>query len=162
MFQSPQPFPAVEPNVSRGRILLVDDGADMRTILTMVLKSRGFDVTTAEDGLDGYNKAIELLPDVVLTDYQMPVMNGIEGARLIRENPATASTPIVIQSGYDAATLRQEASKVGINAFLCKPVPTAELVRVIESMVALKREHDAERAALPALTDQPRSSPQPR
>ena len=102
------------------RILVVDDESHILHVLSLKLRNSGFIVDTAVDGEDALHQVAAMPPDLVITDLQMPYVNGIELCRAMIDNPATADIPVIILTargyalGSEAATLsnvRQVVSK---------------------------------------------------
>ena len=117
------------------KVLVADDTLTNRTLTARILEKRGHEVTGVENGA----AAIELLTqedfDVVIMDIQMPVMGGIEAARIIRgaDSPVRRpGIPIVAVSAYGGTDGKEECLKAGMNAFLAKPVPADTLARTCE------------------------------
>lgn len=110
-------------------MLVVDDDASLRRVLTDLLADEGYDVVTASDGLAALESAREQPPAVILLDYQMPRCDGRQFATLYRQLPGPHA-PIVLLTA--AATVRQRAAEVGADAFLGKPFDLQRLYEVIE------------------------------
>lgn len=91
----------------------------------------GFDVSEARDGLEGVRCAQAVHPDVVLMDVAMPRMDGLEATRRIKENPDTASVPVLILSAFTTHQDRQRALEAGAAEFLAKPCDPETLARRI-------------------------------
>ena len=112
------------------RVLLVDDSTTMRAFAVAALEAEGFHVTTAGSGFE----ALKLLPrgrfDLIITDVNMPDINGLELTRLVRENPAHAKVPLVIISTDGGARDRERGLKLGASAYLVKPFAPEALVEV--------------------------------
>ena len=115
---------------------MVDDSLTMRKVLSRVLEREGFDVVTANDGMDGIEKLQEVTPDIILTDIEMPRMDGFEFSRYVRDNPATAKIPLIVISSRTADKHRNVAAEIGVNAFLGKPVQDEELVQQVNALLA--------------------------
>lgn len=116
--------------------LVVDDSLTMRKVLSRVLEREGFEVVTANDGMDGIEKLQEVAPDIILTDIEMPRMDGFEFSRYVRDNPSTAKTPLIVISSRTADKHRNVAAEIGVNAFLGKPVQDEELVEQVNALLA--------------------------
>jgi CheY-like chemotaxis protein len=78
------------------KALVVDDEFHIVQVVSIKLKNNGFDVVTAENGSDGYELASETLPDIIVSDYQMPIMSGVEMIQKLRQNPETAHIPVIM------------------------------------------------------------------
>jgi two-component system, sensor histidine kinase and response regulator len=103
------------------RILVVEDHHDTSFTLCRLLKLEGYEVEHAIDGVAGFSTATSRHPDLIVTDLQMPRMNGIEMIRRIREDFDLNNTPILVMSAYGRRTL-DEAMEAGANGFIEKPL----------------------------------------
>ena len=115
--------------------LVVDDSLTMRKVLSRVLEREGFEVVTANDGMDGIEKLQEVLPDIILTDIEMPRIDGFEFSRYVRDNPSTLKTPLIVISSRTADKHRNVAAEIGVNLFLGKPVQDEELVEQVKALL---------------------------
>jgi DNA-binding NarL/FixJ family response regulator len=124
----------------RVRILVVDDHQMLREALVGMLELSGFEVVGAvADGADATSLAAELLPDVVLMDLSMPVLNGLDATRLLREvAPATA---IVVFSAFDSTELKRQAFAAGAVAYLPKGCSAERLRATVEAAVTVAGSH---------------------
>lgn len=114
------------------RILLVEDHAPLRTLLDLYLTRRGYRVETAGDGLEALEALGRELPDVVITDLNMPRVDGIELARRMRADPATRSIPIIMVS----AALREDlGGDAAPDRFVRKPMTMADLARELDGVL---------------------------
>jgi len=116
-------------------ILAVDDSASMRQMVTFTLKSAGFAVVEAEDGEQAFAKAQAQNFDLVLTDQNMPRLDGIGLTRKLREHPAFKSTPILILTTESSESMKQAGRAAGATGWLVKPFDPAKLVEVIRKVV---------------------------
>jgi DNA-binding NarL/FixJ family response regulator len=124
----------------RVRILVVDDHLMLREALVGMLELAGFEVVGAvADGADATSLAAELLPDVVLMDLSMPVLNGLDATRLLRE--VAPSTAIVAFSAFDSPELKRQAFAAGAVAFLPKGCSAERLRATVEAAVTLAASH---------------------
>jgi twitching motility two-component system response regulator PilH len=123
-----EPTPA-QPAARRPLVLVVDDERDVLDALETALVSQGWRVVTAVNGADALDKALQLRPDLVLTDLLMPVIDGIGLAKSLRANPSTATTCIVLCSGVSEASVKGLFD--GYDAFLHKPYELDDLQRAI-------------------------------
>jgi CheY-like chemotaxis protein len=113
-------------------ILYVDDDIELINILSLLLKSHFKNVYTAKDGEEGLEEYKKHLPDIVLSDYSMPNMNGIEMAKNIKK--INKNQKIVLISAYNSAKIRSEAEEAGIDSFLNKPIDFGDLLKVLEGL----------------------------
>jgi two-component system chemotaxis response regulator CheY len=119
--------------------LVVDDSAAMRTQLTAVLRGLGVVCDEASDGADGWRKLTAGSFDVILTDINMPVMDGLKLVGLIRAAGAHRKTPIVIISANGAEGDRRRGLALGANAYLVKPIHREELAATLTRLLIAGR-----------------------
>lgn len=109
------------------KILIVDDDRTTRKLLSLYLKGDGFDVVTAENGLDAIEKLGGGTVNLVVTDLNMPYMDGIEFIRTMKTNPDTGHIPALMITTEDDDEERRRAAAVGADGYLIKPV-TADVI----------------------------------
>ncbi|MDQ1341211.1 MAG: hypothetical protein QG567_2369 [Campylobacterota bacterium] len=112
------------------KILYVEDDLSVRSALSAIIKRRVETLITAEDGEDGYKKYLEHLPDIIITDIKMPIMDGIEMSKKIREH--SKNIPIIITTAFSDTEFLLEAINTGINRFVLKPVDSRKLFESLE------------------------------
>jgi CheY-like chemotaxis protein len=108
-------------------IMVVDDCEDNRTLLKMVLGLYGYQVVEAANGLEAVETAQEIVPDLILMDLDMPVLNGFEAVELLREGFETRKVPIVAFTSTDTTEYRAKALSVGFDEYFTKPFDWLEL-----------------------------------
>ena len=113
-------------------VLIVDDNADHRHALQLLLRALGHQVMTAPDGPRGLLIAATFAPQVVFLDLQMPLMSGYEVARELRRHPATAASRLILMSGSDSVTLG-EARGAGCTAVLRKPASLSAILAALHA-----------------------------
>lgn len=113
------------------RVLIIDDEADQRATLGLLLRTLGHEVAAAADGPSGLALASAFQPEVVLLDFQMPVMSGFETAAALRLAPASRPMRLVLMTGSARAT-SDDAMGAGFDAFLRKPASAAAILRAME------------------------------
>jgi len=118
-----------------GKILVVDDEEKNLRIMEAMLIPLGHQVFFARDGADALEKALEVDPDLILLDIMMPVMDGFETARKLRELEQTRITPIVIVTALHEMDDRFDAFDAGADDFITKPVRKEELRARVQSML---------------------------
>ncbi len=120
-----------------GRVLVVDDEAHILHVLSLKLRNAGYEVITAVDGEDGFELARQHVPDLIITDFQMPYMTGLELCRALAEHGPTTHVPVLILTARGYA-LDNEDIKIGnIKGVLSKPFsPRAVLQLVKETLSA--------------------------
>lgn len=116
-------------------ILAVDDSASMRQMVSFTLKSAGYQVTEAVDGQDAWEKAGTRQFDLVLTDQNMPQLDGIGLTRKLREHPQFKSTPILILTTESSDQMKQLGRAAGATGWLVKPFDPAKLIEVIRKVI---------------------------
>lgn len=116
-------------------ILVVDDSLTMRKVLSRTLEREGYEVITAKDGMDAIQVLQESSPDIMLTDIEMPRMDGFELVRNVRDDEKTAGLPIIIISSRTAEKHRNLAKEIGVNAFLGKPVQDEDLLMQVSILL---------------------------
>lgn len=113
------------------RVLLVEDMPDNQKLISLYLQKLGCEITLAVNGKDGFDKAHDDVFDVVLMDIQMPLMDGYEATRLLRQN--NFRKPIIALTAHAMAEERKKALDSGFDGFLSKPVQRQQLIDVLES-----------------------------
>jgi two-component system chemotaxis response regulator CheY len=129
-------------NFYRLRFLVIDDNAHMRRILRALLQGFGArDVYEAEDGAAGLEAFTHYMPDVVLTDWTMPIFDGLELAQMIRQPGANANpyVPIIMLTGHAEKKRVVGARDAGITEFLAKPISAKALYQRVFNVVANPR-----------------------
>jgi two-component system chemotaxis response regulator CheY len=116
-------------------ILAVDDSASMRQMVSFTLKNAGFNVVEAVDGVDAYEKAQARDFSLVLTDQNMPRLDGIGLTKKLRENPKFKGTPILILTTESSDQMKQAGRAAGATGWLVKPFDPAKLIEVIGKVV---------------------------
>ncbi len=117
------------------RILIVDDSPTVLMLHRTVLQDEGFEVLTAKNGRDGVELAVRERPDAVLLDLVMPVMDGIEALRLLREAPETKATPVVIVTTRSEEMFASAAMMLGCSGYLLKPFNRADLSATLRGLL---------------------------
>jgi two-component system, chemotaxis family, chemotaxis protein CheY len=116
-------------------ILAVDDSASMRQMVSFTLKNAGYDVTEAVDGQDALEKANARDFDLVLTDQNMPRLDGIGLTKKLRSQPKFKSTPILILTTESSDQMKQAGRAAGATGWMVKPFDPAKLIEVIKKVV---------------------------
>jgi two-component system chemotaxis response regulator CheY len=116
-------------------ILAVDDSVSMRQMVSYTLKSAGFEVVEAVDGEDAFEKARQRHFDLVLTDQNMPRLDGIGLTRRLREHPSFKATPILILTTESSDQMKQAGRAAGATGWLVKPFEPTKLIEVIRKVI---------------------------
>ena len=120
------------------KCLIVDDDPDLGEALTSILDDEGYKVQIAHDGREGLKKISEEMPDIVLLDVEMPVLNGPDMAyELFVQDCGKEFIPIILLSGV--ANLKQVAERVGTPYFLAKPYHLDRLLNLVQQALAEQR-----------------------
>ena len=117
------------------KILAVDDSKSMRQMVAMSLKSAGHDVTEAEDGLQALNIAKQSQFDLVVTDINMPNMNGIELIQHLRSLPNYKFTPILCLTTESSGDMKTKGKEAGATGWIVKPFSPEKLLSVINRVL---------------------------
>jgi two-component system, chemotaxis family, chemotaxis protein CheY len=116
-------------------ILIVDDSASMRQLVTFALKSAGYDVIAAVHGKDALEKLKTATAGLVITDLNMPEMDGIELIRNVRSNATLKFTPVVMLTTESQEAKKQEGKQAGASGWLVKPFKPEELLDIVKKFV---------------------------
>lgn len=103
------------------QILVIDDDATITTIIQLALKSGGYDSDIANNARDGFAKACQNTPDLILLDYNMPGKDGFSLLKDFRSIPELESTPVVIITALSIPEIVSQAVSMGVAGFLVKP-----------------------------------------
>jgi two-component system chemotaxis response regulator CheY len=121
-------------NVMSKRILTIDDSKTMRDMLMLTLAEAGFDVLQAVDGQDGLDVLVNERVDVVITDINMPRMDGYEVIRQLRKNPNHKTTPILVLTTESEGDKRNLAREAGATGWMVKPFDPDRLVETVRKV----------------------------
>lgn len=114
------------------KVLVVEDHHDTSFLLCRLLKTEGYEVEHAIDGMVGYNSASSAPPDLIVTDIQMPRMDGIEMIKRIRRSDGIGRTPIIVMSAY-GKRLIDDAILAGADGFVEKPIDLDTFLATVKS-----------------------------
>lgn len=137
-------YPAVAlrsaPSPMSSRVLIADDDPLSRELLCDCLEPLGVEVVQARDGVEALEAVKQSIPQLLLVDIQMPRMDGFELLRHVRENPATASVPVLAISAFAMAGDAERALARGFDHYITKPVAVAELRNLVKAFLAKQPE----------------------
>ncbi len=119
----------------RRKILVVEDDPDQLEAIRGNLKEAGFAIGTATNGVDALVKTRSVSPDLIVLDLMLPQLNGLDICKTLREDPATASIPVIMLTGMDSYFTRVAGFEAGINVFLTKPYHPEELISKVEELL---------------------------
>lgn len=117
------------------KILLVEDNEMNRDMLSRRLRRNGYEVVIATDGQQGVEMAASEAPDLILMDMSLPVIDGWEAARRVRENEATRKIPVIALTAHAMAGDREKAIEAGCDDYDTKPVEIARLLGKITALI---------------------------
>jgi two-component system chemotaxis response regulator CheY len=117
------------------RILAVDDSPSMRKMVAFTLSGAGYQVVDAIDGQDGYEKALGQSFDLILTDQNMPRLDGLGLIRKLREHPQFKTTPILMLTTESSDLMKQAGRAAGATGWLVKPFDPIRLLEVIKKVI---------------------------
>jgi two-component system chemotaxis response regulator CheY len=117
------------------KILTVDDSASIRQMVSFTLKEAGYEVSEAFDGVDAVNKSLNNQFNLVITDLNMPNMDGITLIKKLRENPNYKFTPIIMLTTESQETKKQEGKAAGATGWIVKPFTPEQLVAVVKKVL---------------------------
>ncbi len=123
----------------REKVLVVEDSSLQRSVIARAIAQQGFEVITAEDGQQGLELALEHLPDLVITDSEMPVMNGRDLTRELKKREHLADIPVVMLTAADSPLSRLKGRHAGVSAYLTKPFVPDKVVVIAEKLIAERR-----------------------
>jgi chemosensory pili system protein ChpA (sensor histidine kinase/response regulator) len=129
------PTTIAEPIAAAPTVMVVDDSLTVRKITGRLLARVGYQVITAKDGVDALEQTLEIVPDVMLVDIEMPRMDGFDLTRNIRADARLKHVPIIMITSRIADKHRNYARDIGVNHYLGKPYDEDELLRLISGFV---------------------------
>lgn len=117
------------------RIITVDDSASVRQMVSFTLREAGYEVTEAENGLQALQKLKEAPADMVITDLNMPVMDGIDLIKNIRTDSSNKFVPIIMLTTESQETRKLEGKRAGATGWIVKPFKAEQLVAVAQKVL---------------------------
>lgn len=115
------------------RVLIAEDDEATRDMLRTTLTHAGYEIVEAADGEEALAVARQTRPNLVLLDFTMPRLGGLDCLRILKSQPETRGIPIVAVTGHGEIEYRIDASLAGCDGFLAKPVEPGEIVRVVQT-----------------------------
>lgn len=120
--------------VDAKKILVIEDDDIARELMRMALERRGYAVILAEDGIQGYEEALRVTPDLIITDIQMPAADGIHLVRRVRDTPELAATPILVTTGFGSGSATFALGQ-GATAYEPKPVNPESFLATVKRLI---------------------------
>jgi two-component system alkaline phosphatase synthesis response regulator PhoP len=121
------------------KVLVVDDEIHIVHVVAIKFRNNGYEVLSAENGLDAYRLACDEKPDIVVTDYQMPAMTGLELVEKLRLNEFTKDIPVIMLTARNFTVSDEQKQQLRISEFLTKPFSPKELLRCVEDILYQKQ-----------------------
>ena len=129
--------------MSRAKILIAEDEPEVLNALHRILdRQGGFDVETATDGADALKKARLIVPDLIISDYSMPTVNGFELCKAVKIDPVLSGCMFVVLTGFTDTALKVSGLNLGVDDYLTKPVEAPELLAKVRATLRIKALHD--------------------
>ena len=116
-------------------VLLADDEPSLRTLVHATLEDPEYRILEAEDGISALEVARRERPDLLVLDWMMPGLSGIEVVKTLRQDPTTARIPIVMLTAKGQAIDRDQAIALGVSAYLIKPFSPLELLKKVQEIL---------------------------
>ena len=126
---------AASPPESRGDILLVDDDAHLRELLRITLEHKGYTVREGRDGADALMLALEKLPDLIVLDGNMPVVDGLDALKQLRTTRATAKIPVIMLTMRSHQVDMLTGYRYGAQEYLTKPIAVEQLLVSVKRLL---------------------------
>ena len=123
-------------------VLVADDERNIQELARLYLTNDGFQVETARNGQEAVEKAQEASPDIILMDLSLPVMDGWEATRLIKQDSRTRDIPVMALSGHVLAGSENNAKEAGADEFVAKPCLPQDLENKIRNMLKPSKPKD--------------------
>jgi CheY-like chemotaxis protein len=116
------------------KILVVEDDDVERELIALALERRGYQVVAAEDGVRGYEEALRLRPDLIITDIQMPAADGVHLVRRVRDTTEIAATPILVTTGFGTGNASFSLAQ-GATAYEPKPINPESFLATVDRLI---------------------------
>jgi CheY-like chemotaxis protein len=121
------------------RVLVVDDEIHIVHVVAIKLRNNGYEVISADNGAEAFELACEEKPDIIVTDFQMPVMSGLELVEKLRQRDDTKDIPVIMLTARSFAISKEQQEDLRISSCLSKPFSPKELLGNIEDVLYQKQ-----------------------
>ncbi len=121
------------------RVLVVDDEVHIVHVVAIKLRNNGYEVISADNGAEAFELASKEKPDIIVTDYQMPIMSGLELVEKLRKNDETVDIPVIMLTARSFAISEEQQEDLKISSCLSKPFSPKELLGNIEDVLYQKQ-----------------------
>lgn len=115
-------------------ILVIEDDEVARELMRMALERRGYQVAVAEDGIQGFEEAVRMRPDLIITDIQMPAADGVHLVRRVRDTTQLAATPILVTTGFGSGSATFALAQ-GATAYEPKPINPESFLATVKRLI---------------------------
>jgi len=116
-------------------ILIVDDSASLRQVVSIALKGAGYDVIEGADGQDGLSKLSGQKVNLIISDVNMPNMDGLSMVKKIKENPQYKFTPIIMLTTESGNDMKEQGKSVGVKAWMVKPFKPDQMLDAVSRLL---------------------------
>jgi two-component system alkaline phosphatase synthesis response regulator PhoP len=121
--------------MAESKVLVVDDEIHIVHVVSIKLRNNGYEVISAENGAEAFDLACREKPDIIVTDFQMPVMTGLEFVQKLRQSEQTKDIPVIMLTARGFAIEDESKEQLQISEFLSKPFSPKELLRTINDIL---------------------------
>ena len=119
------------------RILLVEDNSALSEFLSLYMRSLGYETSCARTSAQGISKALAEVPNLIITDLNLPDMTGVDAATILKQDPATSAIPIVVLTATVVGEWKRKALSAGVTEYLIKPISPQQLAKVLRKLTPL-------------------------
>jgi len=130
------------------KVLIIEDNVTFRGILSMMLQRQGYEVISADKGINGLQRATQDQPNIIILDLSLPDINGVEVLSTLKATPETSHIPVIICTAAVDQALREEVLKRGAEELFDKPVVPSILLLVLNKLSGHKKSHHAIQPAM--------------
>ena len=120
------------------KVLVVDDEIHITHVVTIKLRNNGYEVISAENGAEAFDLVCEEAPDIIVTDFQMPIMTGLELVQKLRQTEQTKDIPVIMLTARSFSIDKEQQKELGISELVSKPFSPRELLRTVEDVLYQK------------------------
>lgn len=124
-----------QPSDSSRKILVVDDETHIVRVVALKMQNAGFEVQTAGDGEEAYETAIEFLPDIIITDFTMPFMTGLDLSVKLKQDERTAHIPVIMLTARGYGLSKDDLAKTNIKTVMSKPFGPRDLLAMVNTVL---------------------------
>lgn len=128
-------------------ILVVDDEAHIVHVVCLKLRNAGFDVRTASDGEEALELATQQPPDLIITDLQMPYLDGLAMCERLKKAPTTSEIPAIMLTARGHALAQSDLQKTNIRKVMSKPFSPREVLEIVDGILGIQRQTEEKKAA---------------